>query len=137
MTSHKVDELSRQLDELCARHREIERFERQIITNESKLAGFYGAARVSPYFVAAVTLEWKKRVGEWPHPWQVHRHIAARVGCPLELAEFDVQVALERGYVYGLHSVVAMRLGEAFGDWRGSLGPEDNGFRLAVLEEHQ
>ena len=58
-----------------------------------------------------------------------------RIDCPVEVASYDTLNALNTGDVYGLPSVVAMRLGEAHGDWtKGAtaLGPDDNGFRIAV-----
>jgi hypothetical protein len=53
----------------------------------------------------------------------------------VEVGQYDTLMALEGGEVYGLPSVVAMRIGEAAGDWRAPLPREDNGFRLAVLTE--
>jgi hypothetical protein len=45
------------------------------------------------------------------------RAVAEWAGCPVEVAEFDVPNAFSVGDAWP-GSIVATRIGEAFGDWR-------------------
>lgn len=94
-----------------------------------------GFIRVHPEVVQYRTLLWFWRYDEWPTPRQMHEHLAENVGYPIEHSEFDVLNALNTDDVYGLHSVVAMRHGEAAGDWRDPLPDFDAGWRLTIPED--
>lgn len=111
--------------------------EAEYVVATARLAPHEGGMRVTPDVVAQKAFDWFAEVGEWPHPWEMHECIADWAGCPLEVAQYDVLNALNRADVYGLPSIVAMRLGEAFGNWLdpNPLPSWDNGFRIAVREE--
>lgn len=90
---------------------------------------------VSGSVIAVHTYLWFRDNNEWPTPRQMHEFLSAHYEYPLEYAEVDVLAALDAGDVYGLPSVVAMRHGEALGDWRDPLPDFDAGFRLALYDE--
>lgn len=90
-----------------------------------------------PDWVAYCAYRWFRDFGEWPTPGQLHAHLANRFRCPVEVASFDTLNALDKQHVYGLPSIVAMRLGEAVGDWQAPLPDWDNGFRIAVPDDEQ
>ena len=94
-----------------------------------------GGIFVAPWSVMHLSYRCFKNTGEWPKVRQLHEIVAEWAECPVEVARADVLNALESGYVYGLPTVVAMRLGEATGDWRGSLPEGDTGWRIAVDEK--
>lgn len=128
-------DLHRLRDEDDRLRRRAEVLNEEIVAGETILAPHFGSMRVTPLRVAAAALAWRDEHGEWAHPWQMHEHLAAWSGSPVEVAQYDVGRALDDGDVCGLPSVVAMRLGEAVGDWRAPLPPRDNGFRIAVSED--
>src|SRR3954454_586411 len=88
-----------------------------------------------PWTIRQHVYDWFRDYGEWPAPIHLHEFLAEEWRCPVEVAEYDTLNALRTGYIYGLPTVVAMRLGEAVGDWRDPLPTWDNGFRLAVDEK--
>jgi hypothetical protein len=94
-----------------------------------------GEMWIPPCLVASHAYVYFRDHGEWPNVRSFHHYLAEHFGCPVEVASYDTLNALNTGDVYGLPSVVAMRLGEAHGDWTqgaAALGPDDNGFRIAV-----
>ena len=97
-----------------------------------------GAMCLPPWTIRQVAYEWFRLYDEWPTVRWLREHLAERYGDAEEFVTYDIGVALRLGYIYGLSSIVAMRLGEALGDWRdpNPLPFEDNGFRMAVEEKY-
>lgn len=78
--------------------------------------------------------------GEWPTPEQLWQRLSdhpmfANTTITLEEARQACIAACDNGEVYGIPTVVAMRHGEAKGDWCGPLGPNESPWRIAVGEE--
>ena len=94
-----------------------------------------GAMAVPPWGIQSFTYNWLNDYGEWPTVNWLADHVAEKCHDNREFILYDIGVAIQRDYVYGLPTVVAMRLGEALGDWRDPLPKGDNGFRIAVQEE--
>lgn len=90
--------------------------------------------KVEPERVGFEAARLYRRTGSWPQPGHLHRYLSDKFEYPLEHAEHDVLMALNAREVYGLPTIVGMRLGEVVGNWRAPLPDGDSYFRIALNE---